>query len=119
MKKLILLLAFVSQCATLFAQNSPDADAEKYVINDSVLIKTPSGNTLSAVVVRRRDVAGPQPAALLFFIYSDTKRSLMEAQYAADHGYVGIVADVRGKRLSPDEVTPYEHDAEDVYWVID
>jgi uncharacterized protein len=119
MKKLMLLLALISQGATLFAQKSPDTDVEKYVINDSVLIKTPQGHTLSAVVVRRREVAGPQPAALLFFIYSDTKRSLIEAKYAADRGYVGVVADVRGKRLSPEEVVPYEHDAEDIYWVID
>ncbi|SEP44446.1 CocE/NonD family hydrolase [Mucilaginibacter sp. OK283] len=119
MKKLMLLLALISQGATLFAQKSADADVEKYIINDSVLIKTPQGHTLSAVAVRRRDVAGPQPAALLFFIYSDTKRSLLEAKYAADRGYAGIVADVRGKRLSPEEIVPYEHDAEDVYWVID
>jgi putative CocE/NonD family hydrolase len=119
MKKLLLLLAFISWCVTLFAQNSSYPDVEKYIVNDSVFIKTPQGHTLSAVVVRRRDMVGPQPAALFVFIYSDTKRSLTEAKYAADHGYVGIVADVRGKRLSPDEVAPYENDATDVYEVID
>lgn len=119
MKKIFLLLAFISRGVTLFAQNVPQTDAERYIINDSVFIKTRQGNTLSAVVVRKRDVAGPQPAALFVFIYSDVKRSLAEAKYAADHGYVGVVADVRGKRLSPEEVVPYEHDAEDVYEVID
>lgn len=119
MKKLMLLLAFISRCVTLFAQNVPQADSQRYIINDSVFIKTLQGHTLSAVVVRKRDVIGKQPAALFVFIYSDTKRSLAEAKYAADHGYVGIVADVRGKRLSPEEVAPYEHDAEDVYEVID
>ncbi|HEY9196347.1 MAG TPA: CocE/NonD family hydrolase [Mucilaginibacter sp.] len=119
MKKTMLVLALVSWCVTLFAQKLPQTTAEKYIINDSVLIKTPQGHTLSAVTVRRRDIAGKQPAALLMFIYSNTQRSLAEAQYAADHGYVGVVADVRGKRLSPDEVAPYENDAHDVYWVID
>jgi putative CocE/NonD family hydrolase len=119
MKKTLLLLAFISRCLTLFAQNVPSADRDKYIINDSVFIKTPQGHTLSAVVVRRRDMVGRQPAALFVFIYSDTKRSLDEAKYSADHGYVGIVADVRGKRLGNEEVAPYEHDAEDVYEVID
>ena len=119
MKKILLLLAFISRGVTLFAQNAPQTDGERYIINDSVFIKTPQGHMLSAVVVRKRDVAGPQPAALFVFIYSDTKRSLAEAKYAADHGYVGVVADVRGKRLSPEEVAPYEHDAEDVYEIID
>lgn len=119
MKKILLLLAIISRGVTLFAQNVPQTDAERYIINDSVFIKTPQGHMLSAVAVRKRDVAGPQPAALFVFIYSDVKRSLAEAKYAADHGYVGVVADVRGKRLSPEEVAPYEHDAEDVYEVIE
>jgi putative CocE/NonD family hydrolase len=119
MRKTLLLLALISRCLTLFAQNPAPVDGDKYIINDSVMIKTPQGHTLSATVVRRRDLAGPQPAALFMFIYSDDKRSIAEGKYAADHGYVGIVADVRGKRLSPDEVAPYENDARDVYDVID
>jgi putative CocE/NonD family hydrolase len=89
-----------------------------YIINDSVLIKTPDGATLSAVVVRKKGLTNPQPAALMFFIYSNLERSLSEAKYAADHGYVGIVADTRGKRLSPEPVEPYEHEARDVNTVI-
>ncbi|MBO2012096.1 CocE/NonD family hydrolase [Siccationidurans soli] len=90
-----------------------------YVMQDSFLIKTSQGHTLSAVVVRRRDVTAPQPVALLFFLYSNLARSRAEAKAAADHGYVGVVADVRGKRLSPDTLAPYEHEQEDVYEVID
>ncbi|ALL08636.1 hypothetical protein AQ505_03060 [Pedobacter sp. PACM 27299] len=94
-------------------------DKVKYDIADSVLIKAPNGITLSAVVVRKKGAPLQQPTALMYFIYSDTKRSLMEAKYAADHGYVGIVADARGKRLSPDDPVPYEHEAKDVNLVID
>jgi len=123
MKKLMLLLACLGWWMTLFAQSIPpekiSSDREKYIINDSVLIKTRQGHILSATVVRLRSVTQPQPAALFFFIYSNTSRSIQEGKYAADHGYVGIVADVRGKRLSPEEVAPYENDAEDVYEVID
>ncbi|WGQ12387.1 CocE/NonD family hydrolase [Pedobacter gandavensis] len=94
-------------------------DALNYNIADSVLIKAPNGITLSAVVVRKKGAPMQQPTALMYFIYSDTKRSLMEAKCAADHGYVGIVADARGKRLSPDDPVPYEHEAKDVNLVID
>jgi len=90
-----------------------------YIIQDSVLIKTADGATLSAVVVRKKEITDPQPAALMFFIYSNLERSLSEAKYAADHGYVGVVADTRGKRLSPDPVEPYEHEARDVNTVIE
>jgi putative CocE/NonD family hydrolase len=94
-------------------------DAANYIINDSVMIKTKYGITLSAVVVRKKGVQKKLPAALFYFIYSNTNKSLMEAKYAADHGYVGIVADARGKRLSPDQPAPYEHEAQDVNAVID
>lgn len=117
---LLLLLSFF----VLYAQQStpsptPSTDNQNYLIDENVLIKTKDGATLSAVVVRKKDVSAPQPTALMFFIYSNLERSLSEAKQAADRGYVGMVADVRGKRLSPDEVEPYEHEATDVYEVVD
>ena len=95
------------------------ADTSRYIIQDSVLIKTKDGATLSAVVVRKNGVTGKQPAALFFSIYANLQRSLKEGKYAADHGYVGVVADTRGKRLSPDKIEPYEHEPTDVNAVID
>jgi len=91
----------------------------RYMIEDSVLIRTKEGATLSAVVVRRRDVSIAQPAALFFTIYSNLDQNLYEAMQSAAHGYVGVVADARGKRLSPDPIEPYEHEANDVNAVID
>ena len=120
MKKSILVLAFLGWWGTLFAQTKPSENVNnKYIINDSVMIKTRQGHILSATVVRLRNVRQPQPVALFSLIYSNSARSIREGEYAADHGYVGVVADVRGKRLSPEEVAPYEHDAEDNYEVID
>ena len=109
-----LLCALCAQIGLLQAQSE-----RNYLIQDSVLIRTKSGATLSAVVVRNKSATEPQPAALLFFLYSNLQRSLSEAKYAADHGYVGVVADVRGKRLSVDSLQPYEKEQEDVYEVID
>jgi uncharacterized protein len=94
-------------------------DNRRYIIEDSVLIKTKEGATISACVVRKRNLTTPQPAVLFFFIYSDTIQILYEAKQSAARGYVGVVADTRGKRLSPDPIEPYEHEPQDVNSVID
>lgn len=112
MKKLLLI-------AWLCLFILPLCNAQDYIIQDSVMIHTKDGHTLSAVVVRKKGVTTPQPTALMFFIYSNTDRSIRIAKYAADHGYVGMVADTRGKRLSPDQVDLYEHEISDVNSVID
>ncbi|MCO5947728.1 CocE/NonD family hydrolase [Mucilaginibacter flavidus] len=93
-------------------------DNRRYIIQDSVFIKAKNGVVLSAVVVRKKGINIPQPAVMLFFIYSNLERSLYEAKNAAARGYVGIVADTRGKRLSPGPIEPYEHENEDVNTVI-
>lgn len=94
-------------------------DARRYVIDNDVLIRTPGGATLSAVVARKRGVDTPQPAALFFFIYANLADSRDEAKQAAARGYVGVAVDVRGKRLSPDPITPYEHEVDDTHDAID
>jgi uncharacterized protein len=94
-------------------------DQKRYIIEDSVLIKTKDGVLLSAIVVRKKDISMPQPTALVFTIYTEFEQNVILAKQSAAHGYVGIVADSRGKRLSPNEIVPYEHDAKDVNTVID
>jgi len=94
-------------------------DANRYVIADDVLIKTKEGATLSAVVVRKKGVTEPQPASLFFNIYTDLRVHMREAKIATLHGYVGVAADARGKRLSPDTVAPYDSEVQDTYGVID
>jgi hypothetical protein len=92
-------------------------DNRRYIIQDSLLIPTADGGKVSSIVVRKRDQAAPQPAALFFNIYTDF--DLTQAKIAAAHGYIGVAANPRGKRLSPDEPDPYEHEREDSYAVID
>jgi putative CocE/NonD family hydrolase len=94
-------------------------DGHRYLIQQDVLIRTAEGATLSAIVVRRTGVAVRQPASLFFNIYTDVDASLYEAKRAATYGYVGVSADTRGKRLSHDEIAPWEHEVQDTYGVID
>jgi len=94
-------------------------DGRRYIIDTDVLVKTKEGVTLSAVVVRKKGLTEPQPTSLNLDIYTDIEAWLTQAKTAAMHGYAGVVADPRGKRLSPDEIAPWEHEARDTYAVID
>jgi uncharacterized protein len=95
----------------------PEDDNKRYIIQDDVLIKTKEGAALSAFVVRKRGVTTKQPTALVFNIYTDF--SLQMAKLSASYGYVGVTAETRGKRNSPDPIEPYEHEVKDTYEVID
>jgi uncharacterized protein len=94
-------------------------DAARYIIDTDVLIKTKEGVTLSAVLVRKVSATTPLATSLSFDICTDIDTWLSQAKTAAIHGYVGMVADPRGKRLSPDQIAPWEHEAEDANAVID
>lgn len=121
---LSLIRAYVATTAqqrvTPYLQAAIAADDEhRYVIQEDVLIRTAEGATLSAVVVRKKGVTVRQPASLFFNIYTDLDGSLYQGKLAAVHGYVGVAADTRGKRLSHDEIAPWEHEVKDTYGVID
>lgn len=92
----------------------------RYIIQDSILIKTRDGAYVYALVARKKGVSIPQPAILQFSIYASpypygTNRLLDPAA----NGYVSVVAFTRGKGYSQDSIVPYEHDGNDVYDVID
>ena len=89
----------------------------RYIIEDA-LIKTKDGATISAIVVRRRDVTGRQPVVLQYTIYSEGEETFRVAE-PATYGYTGVLAYSRGKRFSPDKIVPFEPDGSDANDVID
>lgn len=117
----LLLLFWSSICmAQQTASTKADDPTSPYNIQDSVLITTPDGATVSAIVVRKKDVTQPLPAILQFTIYvRDKGRDLKSLKESADRGYIGVIAYSRGKRFSPNAIDPYEHEATDTYAVID
>ncbi len=124
--KVIGLLAFgLMAFAQAHAQDPHAATAEtgtrdddrRYIISD-VLIESPGGAKLSAIVVRPRGSVERLPTSLRFTIYVNPLATHL-AKVAADHGYVGVVAFARGKRSSPDPIEPWEHEVQDTYAVID
>jgi uncharacterized protein len=101
----------------IFKQYVDQISAAKYLVKDSILITAPDGGKISLTVVRNKLVKGPQSVILKNNIYSGQDISL--AKVAVDYGYIGVIANPRGKRLSPDSLYPYEFDAQDGYAVID
>lgn len=117
----VLFLQVVLSGSAAAQQPAPpgDRDDSRYDITDDILIRTHDGATLSATVVRRKGVTQPLPTLLTMDIYTDLAGFKARGKDAADHGYVGVTVDTRGKRLSPDAIVPYEHEADDCYDVID
>ena len=80
---------------------------------------TDDGATIAARVARPAGAAQALPTILLFNIYRGFYNIPSEAERAARRGYVGVVANTRGKGFSPDEIVPYEHDGADAHAVIE
>jgi len=95
-----------------------EQDNRQFFIEDSVLIKTRDGATIAATVVRKKDAPARIPAVFIFNIYNSPRDKAM-AKEAAIKGFACVVANTRGKRLSPQTIEPFEHDASDAYDIID
>lgn len=95
--------------------------ARRFLIDDGVLIPTPDGAKIAALVVRPRSTETAKLTALLnFTIYARDDWSLSDAVKMAAHGYAGVVAYTRGKGRSPESViVPYLHDGADAATVIE
>lgn len=105
------LLSKVQQLATPWVQADRN---RRYHIDTKVLISTSEGIELSAIVVRSKSHSQPMPVILSASIYTDEAANLQHAIAAAARGYVGVMSDSRGKRLSSASITPYENETADV-----
>jgi putative CocE/NonD family hydrolase len=90
---------------------------DKYIIEKNVLVRMPGGAQINLSIVRSKNALSPQPVVMLYNIYSGF--DVLECTAIARNGYIGVVANTRGKTLSPDAIEPLEHDAEDAYYIID
>jgi uncharacterized protein len=101
--------------SSLAARLSTEDDAQRYSVENDILIKSSGGVSIAAVVVRPKHPASPLPALLEFTIYD----ALTYAKECAAHGYVGVVAYTRGVHNPSQKVVPYQYDGEDARAVID
>jgi putative CocE/NonD family hydrolase len=104
--------------APIVASLDAEEDRRRFAVEDQVLIKTPDGASIAAVLVRPRSLSKPLPTLLEFTIYA----SQSYAKECAAHGYVGVVAYTRGTHGSPHHVVPYQLDGDDaravINWII-
>ncbi|HEY0749302.1 MAG TPA: CocE/NonD family hydrolase [Steroidobacteraceae bacterium] len=90
-----------------------EEDHRRYASSE-VQIPTRDGSTIAAVVIRPNGLAQPIPALLEFRL--DDLQSY--AKDCAAHGFVGVVAYVRGKE-NPHAIVPFQKEGEDARAVID
>ncbi|NAS32371.1 CocE/NonD family hydrolase [Flavobacteriaceae bacterium R38] len=91
---------------------------QTYLIQDSILIETRDGAKIAAIIVRNKAITQPNASILFHTIYA-RPTDIDRAKIAANKDYVGIISYTRGKGLSPDEIVPYQHEANDTYDIID
>lgn len=90
----------------------------RFIIQPDVPVKLKNGIELSITMVRSRGQIKPNSTALQYTIYADEAAHIKTAMHAAAHGYIGIVANSRGKRSSNNEIAPWEHEGEDAAQLI-
>ena len=101
-----------------FAQIEKGSDST-YIIQDSVLIPTKSGENISATIVRNKNNIKALPAILFYTTYYQGTGDYILGKRSADRDYVGIVAYARGIRTNLNNYAPYENEAKDLYDIID
>jgi putative CocE/NonD family hydrolase len=95
-----------------------DVDKADYIVRDSVMIPVRDGVKLAAVIVRNRKITTPQPVVMIGSIYA-SQQEVHTAKDIVDHGFTGIILNIRGKYNSKTAIVPLEHDADDIYDAIE
>jgi len=106
-------------CISTFAQQAQPLPDSLFVIQDSVLIPTRSGISISAVVVRKKTNKTPLPVVLFYTTYYQGKGDAVLAKRSAERDYVGVLAYARGIKTDLKQYHPFEHEGTDVYDIIE
>ncbi|MEP7107782.1 MAG: CocE/NonD family hydrolase [Ferruginibacter sp.] len=112
----IVFLLLISGASSAQQTNTPDSTCN---IQDSVLIPTKSGISISATIVRKKTNIQPLPVVLFYTTYYQGASDAIFGKMSAEKDYVGVVAYARGIRTDLKYYMPYEHEGTDVYDIID
>ena len=116
-KKYFLSTVFSSTRAIYFKEIKQD-HKRRYVVNDSIVIPMNDGLNGGAVLDDRKgNTTTKKSAILVASIYAGTNKTA--AMLSASKGYIGVIANTRGKRLSKSDIKPLEYEHTDAYEVID
>ncbi|WP_397446001.1 CocE/NonD family hydrolase [Polaribacter sp. R77954] len=116
-KKYFLSTVFSSTRAIYFEEIKQD-HKRRYIVNDRIVIPMKDGAEVSMVIVKRKGKSTTKKSAILVSsIYAGTNE--VSAMLSASKGYIGVIANTRGKRWSKSDIKPLEYENTDVYEVID
>lgn len=102
----------------IFFEEIKQDHKRRYIVNDSIVIPMKDGAEVSMVVVKRKvNLTTKKSAILVSSIYAGTNEA--SAMLSASKGYIGVIANTRGKRFSESDIKPLEYEHTDVYEVID
>ena len=125
MRRLLISVWLAALASVAQAQTPPPAvpaitaeDMRLYEVRQDVLVPTPDGAQICALVMRPRTTARVS-TILEFTIYADPAAMARQARLAAAHGYASVIGATRGKGCSPDAPVPFEHDGADADALID
>ena len=101
------LRAVYSSTRAIFFDEIKQDHKRRYNINDSIVIQMKDGAEISVLVVQRKGSSTAKNSALLISsIYEGTNDQ--HAILSAFNGYIGVVANYRGKRLSKAEAQTFD-----------
>lgn len=118
MKHLFIALFLFPYVAAVSAQDIPLFTSE-FTVEDSVLIKTRDGGSISATIVKQLGNNQKSPVVLFHTTYYLGQGDVNVPKRAADRGYIGVITYSRGIRNGLKDYVPFEHEADDVYDIID
>lgn len=118
MKHIFKIIFFLLTVFNVPAQKT-NFDDSIYSVQDSVSIPTKSGINISAIIVRKKINTQPLPVVLFYTTYYQGVNDNIFGIKSAERDYVGVVAYARGIRANLKDYAPYEHEASDVFDIID
>ena len=89
-------------------------DRRRYTVGNDALIRTSDGARIAVMVVRPKNPSTTLPALLQLTVYETQNY----AKECASHGYIGVVAYVRGGRTRLRPMVPYQQEGDDARAVI-
>ena len=95
-----------------------EEDRKIFDIQENVVIKTIDGGEVTALLIRKKETKRKLPAIFIYNIYAGAY-DFEVAKRAAVNGYIGVAVNTRGKRLSKNNILPFEFDGKDSYHIID
>jgi len=119
MKNILCVLLVILVCFSVLPVKAQNPADSIYNIQDSILIPTQSGIPVCAIIVRKKTNTKPLPVVLFYTTYYQGPGDSFFGKRSADRDYVGVVAYARGIRTGIENYQPYEHEATDIYDIID